>query len=80
MMREQGIYDIIKWRKEGNTWEQISEKIYEDYGIKVHRTTIQRWHDRSLVSVQDFTESEGIEDTFEAPIMYKVIGIGLYSS
>ena len=69
MMREQGIYDIIKWRKEGNTWEQISEKVYEDYGIKVHRTTIQRWHDRSLVSVQDFTESEGIEDTFEDKII-----------
>ena len=69
MMREQGIYDIIKWRQEGNTWEQISEKVYEDYGIKVHRTTIQRWHDRSLVSVQDFTESEGIEDTFEDKII-----------
>ena len=69
MMREQGIYDIIKWRKEGNTWEQISEKVYQDYGIKVHRTTIQRWHDRSLISVQDFSESQDIDDTFEDKII-----------
>ena len=57
MIQEQAwIYDIVTWRAEGQTWDLIVEKTMTKYGIKVHRTTIQRWHDRAVALGQDSTD------------------------
>ena len=46
MIPEQAKSEIIKRRATGVTWTGLSKWIEKQFGIKVHRTTIQRWHDK----------------------------------
>ena len=46
MIPEQAKSEIIKKRKEGETWTAIAEWMEEETGISVHRSTIQRWYDK----------------------------------
>mgnify|MGYP003632848448 CR=1 FL=1 len=36
--------EIVKLREDGMGWTAISRFIDDEYGISLHRTTIQRWH------------------------------------
>ena len=46
MIPEQAKSEIIKRRATGVTWTGLAKWIEKQFGIKVHRTTIQRWHDK----------------------------------
>jgi hypothetical protein len=52
MIPEQAKLEIRKRRAAGGTWTGIANWIEEDFGISLHRSTIQRWHDKE-VWVQD---------------------------
>ena len=57
MIPEEVRLEITRKRSEGWTWDSIAESIEEQFGIKVHRTTIQRWHDRQLGDLETIDES-----------------------
>jgi len=48
MIPEQAKSEIIKKRSEGMTWDSIADWVNEKYGVKVHRTSIQRCHEKEL--------------------------------
>ena len=48
MIPEQSKLEIRKRRALGQTWTSIAQWLESEYGVKVHRTTIQRCHDREL--------------------------------
>tara|TARA_R100000963_G_scaffold35031_2_gene31198 strand:+ start:312 stop:1622 length:1311 start_codon:yes stop_codon:yes gene_type:complete len=48
MIPEQAKSEIIRKRAEGMTWDSIADWMDEKYGVRVHRTSIQRCHDREL--------------------------------
>ena len=48
MIPEQSKLEIRKRRATGGTWTSIAKWLENEYGIQVHRTTIQRWHDKEL--------------------------------
>ena len=39
--------EIIKRRAMGVTWTKIAEWLEVEYGVQVHRTTIQKWYDKN---------------------------------
>ena len=50
MIPEQAKVDIIRRKKLGQTWTSIAKMIEDEYGLTVHRTTVQRWHDKEVYS------------------------------
>ena len=48
MIPEQSKLEIRKKRAAGQTWTSIAKWIGTEYGIPIHRSTIQRWHDKEL--------------------------------
>ena len=40
--------DVITQRNQGNTWTDIARWLEDEYGLSVHRTTVQRWYDKEL--------------------------------
>ena len=50
MIPEQARNEIIQKRAAGQTWTSLVRWLKEKYGIEVHRTTIQRWHDKEVCS------------------------------
>ena len=46
MIPEQAREEILRLRKAGQTWTGITERLKERFGLKVHRTTVQRCHDK----------------------------------
>ena len=63
MIPEQARLEIGRKRAAGETWTGIARWILEEYGVEVHRTTVQRWHDRDILSEFDIEESEEILDS-----------------
>ena len=53
MIPEQAKSEIIKRRATGVTWTGLSKWIEKQFGIKVHRTTIQRWHDKEAWGLEE---------------------------
>jgi len=45
--------ELIRRRKAGQTWTSLADFLEEEYGVSVHRSTIQRWYDRE---VYDYSE------------------------
>ena len=41
---EEAKAQIVELREEGMGWTAISRFIDDEYGISLHRSTIQRWH------------------------------------
>ena len=56
MIPEQAKSEIRKRKEAGATWTGIVQWIAEEYGIDVHRTTIQRWYDKEVYL--DFPDPE----------------------
>ena len=48
MIPEEAKSEIIKRRALGTTWTGLARWIEKDYGTPIHRTTIQRWHDKEV--------------------------------
>ena len=48
MIPEKAKLEIIKRRAAGDTWTGIASWLIQEHGIQVHRTTIQRWHDKEV--------------------------------
>ena len=48
MIPEEAKLELIKKKGAGQTWTSLVEWLKTNYGIEVHRTTIQRWHDREV--------------------------------
>ena len=38
--------DLIRRRRAGATWTSLAQWLLDEFGIGVHRSTIQRWYDR----------------------------------
>ena len=50
MIPEQAKLEIRLKRAAGEGWTGISKWMEDEYGISIHRSTIQRWHDKEEVS------------------------------
>jgi len=50
MIPEQAREDIMRRRRLGQSWTSLTKLLEEEYGVIVHRTTVQRWHDREAYS------------------------------
>ena len=65
MIPEQARLEIIRKKQEGETWTGIANWIEDEYGISIHRTTVQRWYDREAFNVEEVGQDEpweSIED------------------
>ena len=58
MIPEEAKSEIRKRKEAGATWTGIAQWIANEYGIDIHRTTIQRWHDKEVYL--DFQEPDDI--------------------
>ena len=56
MIPEQAREEIMRWRKAGQTWTGITQRLKERFGLEVHRTTVQRCHDKWAYSDVNFLE------------------------
>ena len=50
MIPEQAREDIIRRKRLGQSWTSLAKHLEVEYGVTVHRTTVQRWHDREVYS------------------------------
>ena len=57
---EQAKPTIIKMRRAGMGWTALRNWLEEEYGIEVHRSTIQRWYDREGYSDGNDLDYEGV--------------------
>ena len=57
MIPEEAKSEIIKRRAAGQTWDGIASWIEQTFGISVHRTTIQRCHDREVLAQDELSLS-----------------------
>ena len=53
MIPEQAKSEIRKRRAAGGTWTGIANWIEGEFGISLHRSTIQRWHDKTVWDQED---------------------------
>ena len=53
---EQAKPRLIKMRRAGMTWTALKKWLEDEYGIDVHRSTVQRWFDREGYSEIDFDQ------------------------
>ena len=60
MIPEQAKLEIIRKHAMGETWTAIRNWLEEEYGVKVHRTTISRWHAKEVYS-RPINDEEDIE-------------------
>ena len=81
MIPEQARSEIVRKRQLGMTWTGITRWLAEEYGVEVHRTTVQRWYDREIFSeeiadaVHDLDGSDRIKldkklQTFKTEAVY----------
>ena len=76
MIPEQAREEILRLRKAGQTWTGITERLKERFGLKVHRTTVQRCHDKWAFSDKfSFEADEQVEldkksQTYKAEATY----------
>tara|TARA_R110002020_G_scaffold367333_3_gene579249 strand:- start:180 stop:1514 length:1335 start_codon:yes stop_codon:yes gene_type:complete len=69
MIPEKAKLEIRKRKAAGQTWTGIAQWMEEEYGIPIHRTTIQRWYDKEVYSdlgdyeieEEDFNDAERIK-------------------
>ena len=76
MIPEQAREEILRLRKAGQTWTGIAERLKERFGLRVHRTTVQRCHDKWAFSDKfSFEANEQVEldkksQTYKAEATY----------
>ena len=46
MIPEKAKQEIIQKREAGESWTSLGDWLEETHGLKVHRSTIQRWYDK----------------------------------
>ena len=56
MIPEMAKSDLIRKRAAGQTWTSLAKWLTKQHGIEVHRTTIQRWHDKEAYLESDSSE------------------------
>jgi len=62
MIPEEARLEIVRKKNLGETWTAIAQWLLDDYGISVHRTTVQRWYDREVFLDEVNDESFSTED------------------
>ena len=40
--------DIIMWRSQGYSWEQISKKLLEEYNVEIQKSSVYRYYKNNL--------------------------------
>jgi len=50
MIPERAKLEIKRKKAAGQSWTSIASWLEKDYGVDIHRTTIQRWHDKEVYS------------------------------
>ncbi len=55
MIPEEAKSEIIKRRAAGQTWDGIASWVEQTFGTSVHRTTIQRCHDREVLAQDELS-------------------------
>ena len=63
MIPEQARNEIIQKRAAGQTWTSLVEWLKQEFGINLHRTTLQRWHDREVYSEIDSLDIVELSDS-----------------
>ena len=63
MIPEQAKSEIRRKKAAGQGWTSIANWIEKEYGIDIHRTTLQRWHDKEVYS--DESSHEVIDPMYE---------------
>jgi hypothetical protein len=66
MIPEEAKSEIKRKKAEGQSWTSLARWMKDEYGVDIHRTTIQRWHDKEVFSefeddideLDSFAESE----------------------
>ena len=71
MIPDEAKREILKKRAAGQTWIGIANGLKETFGIDVHRTTIQRCHDKELLSQEDI--SLPLDDNLDVDLKAKII-------
>ena len=61
MIPEQARLEIIRKKEQGETWTGIAQWMEEEYGISIHRTTVQRWYDREAFNAEEVDQEELLE-------------------
>ena len=56
MIPEKAKSEIKRKKAAGQTWTGIAKWLSNEYGIDIHRTTVQRWHDKEVYSDEIETE------------------------
>ena len=65
MIPVQARLEIIRKKDGGETWTGISRWMEEEYGVTVHRTTIQRWYDKEVCKDAEVDQEELLESLDE---------------
>ena len=63
MIPEQAKLEIRRKTEAGQGWTSIANWLEQEYGISIHRTTIQRWYDKEVYS--DASCDEGTDSMEE---------------
>ena len=65
MIPEKAKSEIKRKKAAGQSWSGIVKWLETEYGIDIHRTTVQRWHDKEVYSdeleVEDTETVEAVE-------------------
>ena len=51
MIPEIAKQEFIRKRQAGQTWTSMARWLADEYGVELHRSTIQRWYDREVVDL-----------------------------
>ena len=43
--------ELIYKRQAGQTWTGLARWLSVEYGVDLHRSTIQRWYDREVIDI-----------------------------
>ena len=62
MIPEEARLEIVRKKNLGETWTGITKWLDDEHGIKVHRTTVQRWYDREVYLDEEIDDDFSTED------------------
>ena len=62
MIPEEARLEIVRKKNLGETWTGIARWLEDEHGIKVHRTTVQRWYDREVYLDEEIDDEFSTED------------------
>jgi hypothetical protein len=61
MIPEMTKKDLIQMRRAGATWTSLARWLQDEFGVDVHRSTIQRWYDREAFDVDSIIDERSAE-------------------